>query len=352
MRTEFSRNVFSRQFLPMSSRFAPDVDLGEHVAIGGDLRAGYFYLNSPRPELQDTASMALMQADLYVWVRAAPELTFYLDTGVYGGFEAFALLRPFGVPDHRDLYLKAGRFVVPFGLRDVNHASYVRDGVGLGATDRDSGIEIGLADRRSTLQVSLTNGTYGDAFFDAGGTENPRKYDLAVSGRATTQRPVGPFRTLLEASLMLNRNVGSQNPLFANALFVGDQLAQIPQGVHELRAEVGAGVSLGRVGWTGQLVVVRDAFNGDDMRTMIGYTSLQNLSVVVVPGLEAILSYDYSDADVEFRRGRVERVGATIEWFPLPSLELSVMARHSWGKPDFLIGGADTDVVAFVHLYM
>ena len=352
MRTEFARNVFTRQWLPTSSRFAPDVDLGDHVAVGGDLRAGYFFLDSPRPELQDTSSLSLMQADMYLWVQAAPELTFYLDKGAYGGFEAFALVRPYGLPDHRDFYIKAGRFVVPFGLRDVNHASFVRDGVGFGATDRDSGLEVGLARGPTTLQAAVTNGTFGDAFFDANGTERPRPYDLAVSGRFTTQPTIGPLRTLFEASVLYNRNVGQQNPLFVSALFVGDQLTQIPQGVFELRGELAAGVSFGRVGYRGQLVVVRDLFNGDDLHELIGYTSLQTLSVVAVPGLELIASYEFADADIEYARGRVERLGATVEWFPLPSLEVSAMARHSWGGADYLIGGARNEVIAFLHLYI
>lgn len=352
MRTDFARNVFARQWLATSTGPAADVDLGEHVAVGGDLRAGYLFLDAPRPELVDTASFALMQADLYVWAEPTPGLAFYLDKGAYGGFEAFALVRPFGRPDHRDFTIKAGRFVVPFGLRDVNHASYVREGVGFGTADRDSGVEVGLASGRTTAQVSITNGTYGDAFFDTGGTEDPRPYDLAVSGRFTTQPRLGPLRTLLEASASWNRNVAQQNPLFASALFVGDQTAQIGQGLNEQRATVGIGVALGRLEYRGELVVVRDNFRGDDLRTLWGYTSAQTLGAVVLPGLEVAATYEFADADAEFARGRVERVGASIEWFPVPGLEVSLLARRSFGNADYLIGGARHDVVAFLHLFL
>jgi len=351
MRSEFARNVFARQWLASSPGPAADVDLGEHVAVGGDLRAGYFFLDSPRPELLDTASFALMQADLYVWAEVTPGIAFYLDKGAYGGFEAFGLVRPFGRPDHRDFYVKAGRFIVPFGLRDVNHASYVREGVGFGTADRDSGIELGLARGRTTAQLSVTNGTYGDAFFDTGGTENPRPYDFALSSRFTTQPLLGPLRTLFAASLAWNRNVAQQNPLFVSALFVGDQ-AQIPQGVHELRAAVGAGLALGRLEYKAELVVVRDTFRGDDLRPLVGYTSSQSLGVVPLQGLELAATYEFADADAEFRRGRVERLGGFVEWLPVPGLEVSLLARYSFGNADYLIGGARADVVAFLHLYL
>jgi len=105
-------------------------------------------------------------------------------------------------------------------------------------------------------------------------------------------------------------------------------------------------------GFDVQTINVRDLFNGDDLHELIGYTSLQTLSVVAVPGLELIASYEFADADIEYARGRVERLGATVEWFPLPSLEVSAMARHSWGGADYLIGGARNEIIAFLHLYI
>lgn len=357
MRTPFGRNVFARQWLarlpyPKALFEAPTVELGEHVSLGADLRGTYLYTKSPRPELADTSSFALMQSDLYVAIDAPPYLGFYLDRGVYGGFEAYALLRPRGPAAARDLVIKVGRFIVPFGLRDVNHSTYVREGIGLGPTDRDSGVELDImSSTRGTLALAITNGTYGDAFLDAGGTTNAKPYDFAASLRATTQPRLGPLRLLLSLSGMVNLNAAQQNPLFAPALFLGRQSSHIRDGVDELRVDVAAGLSLGRLGYRAELVGIHDAFSAEDLRSLTGYASHQELAVTAAKGLDLLATYEFADSDLEFKRGRIERVGIGFEWFVVPNLELSLTARHSFGKADFLIGARD-DVTAFAHLYL
>lgn len=352
MRTPFGRNVYAQRWLATpnvaeTTWAPPELEVGEHVTFGGDLRAGYLWQNSARDEFADVSSFNLMQGDLYVAVDAGPKLSFYLDRGVYGGYEAFVLVRPWA----GKLALKVGRFFVPFGLRDVNHAHYVREGVGFGATDKDSGVEVGWLGKRTSIIGSITNGTYGDAFLDTGGANETNVYDKMVSLRLVHQPRLGRFQLLVSASAAYNENVSQQNPLFVPALFIGRQSEQIRQGVDEWRADLAAGVSIGRLWWRGEIVGIRDSFEGPDLRALYGYSSFQELGLTPIQGLDLVVTYEFADSDVEFSRGRVERVGADIAWFPLPYLEISVIARHQWGEADFLIGARD-DVIVFTHLYL
>ncbi|MBI2893436.1 MAG: hypothetical protein HYY06_07775 [Deltaproteobacteria bacterium] len=359
MRTAFARNVFVPRWLAMGTGPAePDVtgavEIGERVAIGTDLRAGYLYQNSPRAELADTSSWTLMQADLYLNVDVSRHLGFYLDTGAYGGFEAWAAMRPYGRPDHRDLLIRAGRFVIPFGLREPNHGAWIREGIGLGPTDRDNALEIALANGRTTAQLAISNGTYGDSFLDANGTGAERRpYEMAVSARLTWQPRIGPLRLLIAASGMANRNASTQNPIFVPALFAGSESATIGQGVNEQRVGLALGAALGRLGYRGEIVGVHDRLRGGDHRSLAGYVSYQELSLTIVRGLDLAATYEFADSDIEFRRGRVDRLGGIVEFVPIPGLELWATVRHSFGDdPDYLIGGSRDDVVVFAHLFL
>lgn len=356
MRTAFGRNVFARQWLAAGSRAdaadaPPSVEVADKVALGADMRAGYLWLKSARAEIADTSALALMQGDFYLHVEVDPRIAFYLDRGVYGGFETFLLARPLGAPGARELTVRVGRLVLPFGLRDVNHATFVREGIGFGPTDRDSAVEVGASWGRLAAHASLSNGTYGDSFFDADGSANPGIFDKAVALRVFGQAQAGPVRTLLALSGFLNRNTARQSPLFVPALFVGSQSSRIKEGLDEIRVGLAAGAALGRLAWRGEIVGVRDVFSAADLRTMTGYASYQDLSLVVVRGLELSASHEFADSDLDFRRGRIDRIGGGVEWFPRPSLELSVLYRHQFGPADFLIG-ARQDAILFAHIFL
>lgn len=359
MRTAFARNVYVPRWLalgpgPAEADVAGAVEIGERVAVGTDLRAGYLFQNSARPQLADTSSLTLMQADLYLHVDASRHLAFYLDSGVYGGFEAWVGMRPYGRPDNRDLLIRAGRFVIPFGLREPNHGAWIREGIGLGPTDRDNAIEVALAHGRTTAQLAVSNGTYGDSFLDANGTGAQRRpYEIAVSARLTFQPRLGPLRLLIAASGMANRNAATQNPLFVPALFAGSETATIAEGVNEQRVGLALGAALGRLTYRGEIAGVHDRLRGGDNRQLSGYVSYQELAFTLVRGLDLAVTYEFADSDVEFRRGRVDRLGGIVEFVPIPGLELWATVRHAFGDdPDFLLGGSRDDVVVFAHLFL
>ncbi|MEK6606571.1 MAG: hypothetical protein AABZ30_02820 [Myxococcota bacterium] len=356
IRTAFARNVFARQWLAlpagaeaMDEAFSPDI--GRHIAIGTDVRPGYLWQNSPDPAFSDTSSLVTMQADLYVHARASPKLALYWDQGVYGGFETFVLVRPLGEREGWDFYVKAGHFVIPFGVREANHTIWTREAVGFGPRDRDNGAEVGFGLGRFSAQLAVVNGTYGDAFLDAGGTRELRVFDKAVSARMVFRARAGPLRVWHAASILYNDNVSQQSPLFLPALFPGSQGEAIPYGVNEWRFGGFLGLGLGRLGYAGEIVVVRDSFAAG-IPTIVGYTSYQELAVTLFQGLDLVGTYEFADSDIEFERGRVDRRGGAIEFFPFPFLELRGMYRHSVGAKEWLLGGARDDVEIMVHLFL
>lgn len=356
IRTAFARNAFARQWLALPAKATPNdepfsTDLSRYLAIGTDVRSGYIWQNSPDPAFRDTSSLVTMQADLYIHARPSPKLALYWDQGVYGGFEAFALMRPFGEREGWDFYVKAGRFVIPFGVREANHTIWTREAIGLGPRDRDNGVEAGCNFGNFSAQLAIVNGTYGDAFLDAGGTRELRTFDKAVAARLVLRLRAGPLRVWHAASALYNDNVSQQNPVFSPALFPGSQASAIPTGVNELRLGGFLGLGLGRLGYVGEIVVVKDSFAAD-IPIIIGYTSYQELTVTPFQGFDIGGTYEFADSDIEFTRGRVERLGGVIEFFPMPFLELRGMYRHSWGENDWLIGGARDDLEIMVHLFL
>jgi hypothetical protein len=228
MRNAYGRNVFEHAILTLSSRPDPESwlapatlsgpedeaardapfsgDLTEWLAMGGDVRAAYLWIRPDRGVLpgeprEVTSTFFLMQADLYHSAVLGPHVTLNLDVGAYSGFEAWGLLRLFRdpAPDDLDLYVKLGRFLPPFGIREVEHQLFTREAVGLGAQDRDTGLEVTALYGPGTLSLALLNGTLGDVSFDTSGTER-RTFEKAIAARLSARANLSWLRAQLGAS--------------------------------------------------------------------------------------------------------------------------------------------------------
>jgi hypothetical protein len=112
------------------------------------------------------------------------------------------------------------------------------------------------------------------------------------------------------------------------------------------------GVGLGRLSWLGEMVGVRDSFAATGMDPIAGFATYQELDVGLGRGLDLAATYEFADPDIDYAHGRLERAGAFLEWFPIPSVEIRVMARHAYGPRALLPGGATRDdLLVFAHLY-
>lgn len=329
--------------------------INEWLALGADLRAGFIWIRPDRGAIagqprEVTGSFFLMQADLYHSAQLGPHVTLNLDVGVYSGFEAWGLLRLFRDPDPGDLdvFLKAGRFLPPFGIREVEHQLFTREGVGLGAQDRDTGLELTGYWGPATLNVALLNGNLGDSSFDTSGTEH-RSFEKALAARLSARANLGWARGQLGLSLYWNENVSQANPLFSGRLPVATA-GEASQGLDELRKGAFVTLNVGRFTYMADLVLVDDDFYSDALASIGGYASYQELSFVAMQGLELVGTFEFSEPDLEILDNSKSRLGLVAEFFPFPYTEVRAMFRKTWSD-DSPTGGS-YDFVMFLHLFL
>ncbi|MBW2187990.1 MAG: hypothetical protein JRG93_00160 [Deltaproteobacteria bacterium] len=386
MRNSYGRNVFERVWLPFSVRpRGEDVqleldgaieagwdeeallgnkdddkpfvsfsgDITDWLAIGGDIRVAYIWIRpdrgiEPGVERNITNSFFLMQADLYIGATATDHITFYLDLGVYSGFEAWGLYQLKPEPEDFDFMIKVGRFMPAFGIREVEHQLFTRERIGLGNADRDTGLELTAYVGPLTVNAALVNGTLGDSAFDGHGTER-RRFEKAVVGRLSLRRDFGVLRAQVGGSIYWNNNIGQANPIFGSSI-PDDLLVEVSTGLDELRWGAFATANIGPFTYLGDLVFVRDDFYSDQIGSLRGYASYQELSFLPVQGVELVTTFEFMDPDVELAGNSIIRAGWIVEFFPWPYTEFRVMVRRTWDDAS-LTGGA-WDMVFFVHLFI
>lgn len=363
MRNAFGRNVYERHMLPWpdaAEEPASDsgggmrnaADAASWFELGGDLRAAYFFAHSPEPKVENLNSFFLMQADLYASARAGEHLTFYLDRGVYGSFEAFALLE---WPAHGALmlprwYLKLGRFLPAYGLKDPNHTLTVREGIGFSQVAKDTGLEAGLLYGPATLQLALTNGTANDEQLDSSGTSR-RNFEKAVIARAELRGRWGGARLFTGGSLFWNDNVRQTNPLAPPDLVKPADQPLVGVGLRELRTGVFGGAFLGRLGLLGEIDYVRDNFFAPGLPAWHGYASFAELSFLPWRGLDLLATYEFKDPDLDVRDDATRRVGGVIELYPIEYLEVRLQYRYTLSALGLPSDGAH-ELVAYVHAFL
>ena len=391
MRNEYGRNVFERSMLPMgrfdrrwlsaddepaappasaespSGGAAADADepeaptnplvnftgdITDWLAIGADFRTAYIHVRpdrgfAPGTEPNVTNSFFLMQSDLYIGATLNDNLRFVIDLGVYSGFEGWGLFNLTGDPK-LELYVKVGRFMPTFGIREVEHQLFTREGIGLGTSDRDTGVEATLMVGPLTANLAVTNGTLGDTPFDTHGGDR-REFEKAITSRLAASMHFAGIRLQLGASASWNQDVSQANPMFGSSLpeaLVGET----SKGLDEVRLGGFATANVGRFTWLGDLVWARDAFYSDELAPISGYASYQELSFVAMRGLDLVATFEFMDPDVEVVDNRLLRAGFVAEIFPWPYVEFRAMVRRFWADQS-ATGGA-WDVVLFAHLFM
>ncbi|MCC7381523.1 MAG: hypothetical protein IT384_06810 [Deltaproteobacteria bacterium] len=358
VRSRYGSHVFQQLSLPLELGSVPTEDEGaadwtfsgqvnEWLTLGGDLRAAYLFTAPERSpiageEPQHTSTFFLMQADLYAAARFGPHLSLVFDLGAYSGFEAWVLISAASGPSDFDLQVKIGRFMPNFGIREVNHDLYTRAGVGLGASSRDTGVELTGVAGPFSLSLSILNGTFDDLAFDTHGGDH-RSFEKALTGRLWARFGPDWLHLQLGGSINYSDNADAANPLFSARI----DPAVAAAGVDELRAGGFAMIGLGRFTYLTDLVVVRDRFVSGSPQRLTGYASYQELGAVIFQGLELMATLEFQDSDVSVAEDAVLRVGGAVEVFPFAFLDVRAMIRHAFGGA--LSAGDVTDVLFFAH---
>lgn len=144
-----------------------DPRLNEWIAVGLDTRVLYVASHENGGPTLSTSTFFPMQGQLNVAVTPHEHLTLVASHGLnvdnpgfptgYVARELYGMIE--GLPGR--LYARVGRFRVPFGLRQDDHTSFVRefDFLSYDAQKDDAGIEIGSIGSRWFGQASFTDGS-------------------------------------------------------------------------------------------------------------------------------------------------------------------------------------------------
>ena len=174
MRNDFGSLFTQTDMTPLMEKaseqamdFSPQV--GSSITIGADFMAVHEALFSVDEELdgqsyeQDSSTtFDIRSGNIYVEANLIPDrLSLYIDETVTPGGassrEAFMLMR--GLP--YEGYLKAGRMLLPYGIRVWDDETFTRQVTGFNYDNQDMGIEFGFEPQNLFLAVALSNGTQG-----------------------------------------------------------------------------------------------------------------------------------------------------------------------------------------------
>jgi hypothetical protein len=286
--------------------------IGEHFAIGGDLRKNY--TRRRQPNTPETSGFDPARAQLYLEARLLGDnLVAYLDEHVSPDAattrEAFALLWL----DERRYYVKAGRLYVPFGLRVEDDTAFVRLFSGTTFASFDDGIEGGLEIGPWSAALSVTNGA-------GGGVENN-------SGK-------------LVSALGVYVQPGWRIGISASHNGAGDADRNMQS--------IFGGLRTGPVAWLASAVRIEDPGNSGGRVRRIA--TLLEGNVEFAKGHNLKLTYEYYDPNRSVRENHRVRYSAVWEYTPFQFTQLRLGARKNDGIPQNDAQNAN-EVFAQWHAY-
>ncbi len=153
-RSLFGAQFFSYTDLAMKTLSFDELDrvdpeLTDQVQIGFDLRTLYTGADEP-----GTNTFLAMQGDVYLSVQLSETWFAQFDEGLRDDYEVMAT----GHVLPANGYVKAGRFVPPYGMRIADHTAFVRERLGFDYAWKETGLEIGFHPEPIDVAVAVTNG--------------------------------------------------------------------------------------------------------------------------------------------------------------------------------------------------
>lgn len=352
-RTRYGANVYAQQALPMDlgeielgAMPTLDFDNGFAASIGADLRVMYAHFE----ETDDPADAGLnaffpMQADLYVTAQLGRYLTFVLDRGITN-FETYGMLH---LPE-REAWLKAGHFVMPYGLRLADHTVFIRETLGFSPRAAyyglDTGVEVGWRPGPFTFAAAIANGKpiTGAAPFGFDRDDAKAFYGLA-------EYRFGPHTVPLRVGLS-----GYTNESGRRVIVEEDGAPRLQQDDRIERHQLGVyfTATVGRFTYLGEADGLRTTRFSTDEQTLEssseevdGYVMFNELNFLVIQGLDLQVQFEMQEEDLDDDVDEVRRIGAGFEAFPIPMFDLKFLWRRALdGEREDI-----DEVVAIAHFY-
>jgi hypothetical protein len=133
--------------------------MGDTFRIGADLRAQYYQTDSE--EATDTSGFETQSGQLYLVLQPKDSrFSLYIDEQIAPGGalnrETFILTKLNG--QH---FLKAGRIMLPYGIRLEDDSAFIRQASGFNFDTGDNGVELGLQYSKTLFNFAISNGSSG-----------------------------------------------------------------------------------------------------------------------------------------------------------------------------------------------
>ncbi|MBQ26920.1 MAG: hypothetical protein CMH81_02065 [Nitrospiraceae bacterium] len=329
MRTEHG-SLYGRMNLPLNptmrakgEKFSPKIT--KHLTVGSDLRVMGFSDN------RHNLSFFPMQADLYISAQLTDKVLLYHDQSLLSSeIETFGLAQilPFSG------YVKAGKFVPAFGWKHDNHTAFTRGGnsssrevgqvtrgTGFSRDDKDTGVEVGFYPGQASIQLAVLNGQRGGIPFDNN------------QGKAYVAR-ADYFILNFEH---LKTNVGgsfyhNDAETFERQIYAGH-----------------AGINLWKLTYLGEYDW--NELSRDTTPRVKSTAQYHELSFLPVQGIDLKGIYEHIDPDRNIDRDELSRIGAGIEFFPLPHNEIRLEYRHTTGHKEINPDAGLDEVFLMYHFY-
>lgn len=338
MRNEFGRSYGMDDITLPRWKESTDLDefsvaLTPNIDVGMDLRALFFYDERTR-----SSSTLMMQGDLYFDLRLNRWVRIYIDKGLYSGFEAFALAKVLPW----DGYAKAGKFTPAYGTRIDDHNAFIRGGpygggafVGpyvslsaagypsgllFGERSEDTGLEIGVAPGAFTLTAGVFNGSPGPGL---NGVTGSRQKAVALRG---------DFRFKLPSTKVMLGGSAYRGPVAGN--------------MHLYRGVFGAITVAERYTWNTEVDLVQVERPGPDIQGLMVWNEV---NVVLTPGVDLKLGYEFYDPDTDLKNGGFARAVVGAEFFVLSGVEIRPLYRINLEDPSDI---TNNELQVLLHLYL
>ncbi len=277
--------------------------LNDYIAVGANLRLS----NTTRFAKETHNGFENSEANFYLELSASPlldGLTAYADVSVAEGTvearEAFALLPFLG-----HFYVKAGYFLLPYGLRIWGDEEYIRSESGYNYASPDLGIELGFEARFVSVFFAVSNGTGGVD------TDNYKKISLLAE-----VTPVKMFRVGLS---------GGYNE--------SDKQVRLLGGLH-------LGLTLGRFTFLAEADLLTNIYSATDA-TVHSLLAYGEMNLLVLRGLNIKATVGFHDPAMDIPENHRMNIRGAIEIFPYPMFAGVVSYNFRQSVPQDEVGNAD-----------
>lgn len=288
--------------LEKTKHFVPE-DIKSRVAkyfgFGFDLRVH----NTTTFASPTTNVFTVPQGSLYAEVNAGQYIAGYVDYDVANTVnrEMFVMLSHLPT----DLYVKAGRINLPYGLRIDDDTSFIRSNFNMTFSNQDIGAEVGIMPGPFEIMAAVSNGVPGGT-----GDEN-----LAKAITSSVNFIQKKFR--LGTSFHWNKRTATQ-------LLFG--------GMH-------AGLQIWKFTWLGEMNLQQQHLLSGAGNTYVvaGYSEL---NWRVIEGLYVKTIYDVLDPDYSVADNLQHRIALGFDLYPIPDAQVSLLYRLNVGA-----GAANDDQI-------